>query len=287
MSEIAQELADLTILLFVISSMFGMGLNLTLKQIFSPLRRVTLVIKALIANFVLVPLLAYLIAVVIDLDEPMTIGLMLMATAAGAAFLPKLATIAKGDVALSVGLMTLMTVVTLVFLPLALPFLLPGVEVDPLQVAQTLLFFILAPLAIGLLIKARYEDIAATLQPYMAQTATYSLMVAAVLMLVLNFDNLLRAFGTGTYIAVLLFVAGSFLLGYFLGGPGGVSRRVLGLGTAQRDISTALLVASRNFDDPGVLVMILVGSLAMLVGLMVVAGEFGKRSQDVALPEHA
>lgn len=280
MSQFTQELADLAILLFVISSMFGMGLNLTIAQIVAPLRRVNLVIKALIANFILVPLLAYLIVLVIDLDEPLTIGLMLMATAAGAAFLPRLATIAKGDIALSVGLMSLMTTITIVFLPLALPLLLPGVEVDPLEVAQTLISYILIPLAVGLFIKARYENIASSLQPHMAQAASYSLMLAAVLMLVLNFDNLLRAFGTGTYVAVILFVALSFLIGYILGGPGSESKRVLGLGTAQRDTSTALLVASRNFDDLGVLVMILVGSLVMLVGLMIVAGEFGRRAQD-------
>jgi len=227
-----------------------------------------------------VPLLAYLIVLVIDLDEPNTIGLMLMATAAGAAFLPRLATIAKGDIALSVGLMSLMTTITIVFLPLALPLLLPGVEVDPLEVAQTLISYILIPLAVGLFIKARYENIATSLQPHMTQAASYSLMLAAVLMLVLNFDNLLRAFGTGTYVAVILFVALSFLIGYILGGPGSESKRVLGLGTAQRDVSTALLVASRNFDDLGVLVMILVGSLVMLVGLMIVAGEFGRRDQD-------
>ena len=280
MSQFTQELADLAILLFVISSMFGMGLNLTIAQIVAPLRRVNLVIKALLANFILVPLLAYLIVLVIDLDEPMTIGLMLMATAAGAAFLPRLATIAKGDIALSVGLMSLMTTITIVFLPLALPLLLPGVEVDPLEVAQTLISYIMIPLAFGLFIKARYENIASSLQPHMAQAASYSLMLAAVLMLVLNFDNLLRAFGTGTYVAVILFVALSFLIGYILGGPGSESKRVLGLGTAQRDVSTALLVASRNFDELGVLVMILVGSLVMLVGLMIVAGEFGKRVQD-------
>jgi len=280
MSQFTQELADLAILLFVISSMFGMGLNLTIAQIVAPLRRVNLVIKALIANFILVPLLAYLIVLVIDLDEPLTIGLMLMATAAGAAFLPRLATVAKGDTALSVGLMSLMTTITIVFLPLALPLLLPGVEVDPLEVAQTLISYILIPLAVGLFIKARYENIASSLQPHMAQAASYSLMLAAVLMLVLNFDNLLRAFGTGTYVAVILFVALSFLIGYILGGPGSESKRVLGLGTAQRDTSTALLVASRNFDDLGVLVMILVGSLVMLVGLMIVAGEFGRRAQD-------
>jgi len=44
MSQFTQELADLAILLFVISSMFGMGLNLTIAQIVAPLRRVNLVL---------------------------------------------------------------------------------------------------------------------------------------------------------------------------------------------------------------------------------------------------
>lgn len=287
MSEITQELADLTILLFAISSMFGMGLNLTMRQIVEPLRRWSLVARALIANFVLVPLIAYLISLIIQLSEAQTIGLVLMASAAGAPFFPKLAQISKGDVALSVGLMALMTTVTIVFVPLALPLLLPGIQVDALSVAQTLGLFVLLPLAVGLFIKARYQSLAASLQPLMAQAATFSLMMAAVLLLVLNFENLVRALGTGVYLAAILFVAASFLVAYLLGGPGSDTRRTLGLGTAQRDISTALLVASRNFDDPGVLVMILVGSLVMLVGLMVVAGEIGKRSQAVALAKDA
>ena len=49
MTQFAQELADLAVLLFVISSMFGMGLSLTITQIIAPLRRVNLVVKALIA----------------------------------------------------------------------------------------------------------------------------------------------------------------------------------------------------------------------------------------------
>lgn len=44
-----------------------------------------------LANFILVPLAAYIIRLVIPLDEPFGIGLILLATAAGAPFLPKLA----------------------------------------------------------------------------------------------------------------------------------------------------------------------------------------------------
>lgn len=58
-----------------------------------------------------------------------------------------------------------------------------------------------------------------------------------------------------------------------------LSSTVLGLGTAQRNLSAALVVAAQNFaDDPNVLTMILVAGLVGLVLLMVVGGELGKRT---------
>lgn len=48
----------------------------------------------------------------------------------------------------------------------------------------------------------------------------------------------------------------------------------MGLGTAQRNISTALVVATENFsDDRNLLTIIVIGSLLMLVILFPTAGE--------------
>ena len=60
-------------------------------------------------------------------------------TAAGAPFLPKLVQGAKGNVAFGVGLMVLLMVVTIGYMPLVLPFLLPGVQVNPWDIAQSLI----------------------------------------------------------------------------------------------------------------------------------------------------
>jgi len=58
---------------------------------------------------------------------------------------------------------------------------------------------------------------------------------------------------------------------------------VLGLGTAQRNLSAALVVAGQNFaDDPNVLSMILVAGLVGLVLLMVIGGELGRRAAEPA-----
>lgn len=281
MSDILQVIMQLSVLVFVITSMLAMGLSLTIKQIVEPLRNARLVILALVANFVLVPILAYLILLVIQLEQGLAIGLIIMSTAAGAPFLPKLAQAAKGNMAFSVGLMVLLMVVTIIYMPIVLPLLLQGVQVDALEIAKSLVIMMLIPLAIGLFIKARYESTAESLHPHMSQTSTVALVLLMVSALVLNFSYIVGVIGTGAIIAILIFLVVALLLGYFLGGSDRGIKSVLGLGTAQRNLSAALVVAGQNFsDDPNVLTMILVAGLVGLILLMVVGGEMGKRAAD-------
>lgn len=277
MTETITVLSNLATLTFVISSMLALGLSLTVKQILAPLSSINLVGRSLVANFVLIPLVAYLLKTVIPLDPSLGTGLILLATAAGAPFLPKLAQAAKADVAFSVGLMVLLMVVTVVYVPLVLPLLLPGVAVNPVDIARSLIVLMLMPLAVGLVVNARYEDIAASLQPHMAQASSLSLLAVFVLMLVLNVRTLLGTIGSGAIITAIAFIMAALAIGYFIG-PTATTRSVMGLGTAQRNIAAAMVVATGNFsDDPAVLTMILVGALLMLVILMPIAGELGKR----------
>jgi predicted Na+-dependent transporter len=267
---------------FVLTSMLSMGLGLTVSQILQPLRNTRLVIMAVAANFVIVPAAAFALSRIIPLEQDVQIGLLLLGTAAGAPSLPKLAQIAKANVAFAVGLMTMLMVVTIVYLPIVLPILLPGVEVDAGQIAVSLIVQMLVPLIVGLLIKARYEGTAATLQPVMAQISNISLALLLVLMLVVNFRNVLALFGTGAILATLLFIVISVVGGYFLGGPATDTKQVLALGTGQRNLAAAFLIATANFaDQPNVLVYLAATSLMMMVVLMPTAAEFGKRSEHV------
>ena len=280
MENILSTLQNLFTLAFVVTSMLSMGLSLTVSQILQPLRSTRLVIMALAANFVVIPAAAFALSRIIPLDQSVQIGLLLMGTAAGAPFLPKIAQIAKANVAFAVGLMTLLMVVTIVYLPIVLPLVLPGVEVDTVQIALSLIVTMLAPLLIGLFVKARYEGAAGSLQPVMAQISTISLALLLVLMLGLNFKNVIALFGTGAILATILFIAISILGGYLLGGPSTDTKRVLALGTGQRNLSAAFIIATGSFaDQPNVLIYL---AAAGLVGMLVVfptAGEFGKRSQ--------
>ena len=160
-AEFFEAIGKVSGLLFVVSSMLAMGLSLTVPMILQPLKNVRLVILALLANFVLVPLLAYLITLIIPLEQSLKVGLVVLATAAGAPFLPKLVQGAKGNVAFGVGLMVLLMVVTIIYMPLVLPLLLTGVSVNPWDIAKSLIVLMLVPLALGLLIKSHSPDTAA------------------------------------------------------------------------------------------------------------------------------
>ena len=236
---------------------------------------------ALAANFVIVPAVAFALSRIIPLDQSVQIGLLLLGTAAGAPFLPKLAQIAKANVAFSVGLMTILIIVTIVYLPIVLPLLLPGVEVDAGKIALTLIVTMLVPLLIGLVIKARYEGAAGELEPVMAQISTISLALLLVLMLGLNISNVIALFGTGAIIATVLFIAISIAAGYLLGGPSTDTKQVLALGSGQRNLSAAFIIATGSFaDQPNVLVFLAAAGLVGMFTLFPTAAEFGKRSKD-------
>lgn len=69
MSELLTALSNLSVQIFASASMASIGLFYTVGEILGPLRRFWAVVVALVANFVAVPLLAFVILQVIELDR--------------------------------------------------------------------------------------------------------------------------------------------------------------------------------------------------------------------------
>ena len=266
--ELMQAAISVAMLGFVLSSMLAMGLGLTVREIIAPLRNVRLIVLSLVANFVLMPLVAIALARVLRLEEAFGVGLLLLGTAAGAPFLPKLAQIAKGNLAFAVGLMVLLMVITVGYLPVALPALLPGVSVNPAQIARSLFLLMLLPLAGALAVRAKFPAAAGRAKPVLDRISNLSLILLIALLTAVNLKSVLAVFGTGGILAGLLFLAVGYGIGWVLGGPTADTRRVLGLGTAQRNIAAALVVSRQSFDDPNVVVMVVVVAIVGLLILM-------------------
>jgi BASS family bile acid:Na+ symporter len=181
--------------------------------------------------------------------------------------------------------MVLLMITTIIYMPIVLPLLLSGVTINPWDIAKSLIVLMLLPLAIGLFMKARWSSIADGLQPHMAQASSVALLFLLAGGIILEWSDIVGLLGTGGFIALIIFFIISLVMGYFVGGSDPAIRSVMGLGTAQRNVSAAMVVGAQNFaDEPSVISTIIVGALVGLVILLPVAGELGKRMGDTATP---
>jgi predicted Na+-dependent transporter len=151
-------------------------------------------------------------------------------------------------------------------------------------------FLMLLPLALGLFTRSRYPGVADTVQPLAAQTSTVAMGLLTVGLLVVNFDQIVSTVGTGGLAAALLFLVGATAMGLLLGAGPAPSRNVVALGTGQRNLSAAIVIAAQNFaGDPEVITMVMVVGVLGLILLMLTAGELGRRTPEgdrtVTIPE--
>jgi len=284
------QTASIAIIVFAVSSMLSVGLAYRAGQILGPLRDIRAVFRPLVANFVLVPLLAIAIERLIPLDPPLALGLFLLAGSAGAPFLIKLTSAAGSDLSLSAALLLLLVPATVLFLPFYVPLAmsypslreLSYVPSSPLTIGVPLLSTLVLPIWIGLALKELAPHWAERLVPIGGKVASVSLVVMVVSILGANAQELLKILKSPAIIAGVLLVLGSFTVGYLL------SRRdrstVLGLGTAQRNVAGAMVIASRDFTDPDILVMITASFLAGLFVLFPISWLMNRRTPRLGLP---
>ncbi len=284
MDNIISTLTNTFTLSFVVTSMFSLGLAMTVKDILTPLRNLRLVIGMLLASFVILPVAGFFITRILSLEADLQIGVLLMSSVAGAPLTIKASQIARGNMKFAGALVVLQVLVTVIYLPFVLPLLIPGIQVDVMAIALPLIVQILLPLAAGILMNYRYDEEAEMTRPIMSEISNISLG----LMIVLNLGNIgdvLGLLGTGAILAVLLVIALGFVAGYALGGPDFGTRKVLSIGTAQRNYAAAFVLAGGNFADrPNVFLLLLSASLISMILVMIVAGEFRKRAEPKVVP---
>lgn len=261
MNEFLTSLARIGVLIFAVTSMASVGLAHSFEEVVYPLRNLRAVVRVLVVNFVLVPILGFTVARMLALPQPLEAGLILISMAAGAPFVVKLTAHAEHNVALSATLLVLLLPATVIYMPLAVPLALPDTRVNAGAIAMPLFLTMLLPLAIGMMIHERFSDWAERVHPIMSKVSSVALIVLVAATLLANLGNVLGMFRTGAILAAILLIGGAFLIGYALGGHNPESRGCVALASAQRNIAAATVVATQGFDDSRVLVMVIVSSL--------------------------
>jgi BASS family bile acid:Na+ symporter len=272
MFEFFRSLVQIVAPIFVVSTMLNVGLTQKLSDITRHLKNYPFVLKMLVANFLIAPLLMIAALYFAPFDAALKAGLLIFSLCAGAPFLIKLTQTAKHDVALGAAVMMLLMVVTVVYAPIVLPLVLSGISVDGWAVAKSLFLQLLLPIAAGMLLVQFLPYFAKTTQPWIGWLGNITMYVMVSATLIGYLPNMIAIVGTGAILVGLTFVAAAFGIGYLAGKGKDHLEDVGGLGTAQRNTAAGVIVATQNFSDyPNVLVMITLANTLGIVMLLLIA----------------
>ena len=253
MASLLYNLGFIATYVFILTSMLHTGLMVTIGDLVAPLHNRRLLTLSLFANFLIVPLIAITLILLIPMNPQLAAGLLLVSIAAGAPSTAKVAQITRGNVAQAVSLTIIMTIITIVLMPFLIPFILEGAQTDPLYVMGNLVVMILIPILIGIIIKNRSESFAARLEPVMDYVSDISIAVIFLTLGIIFLSQLGEIVSTGSG-ALAVFVAIVFTLAsigitYLIGYLEKDSRRNLALGAGFRNITAVLVVIFASFTN--------------------------------------
>jgi len=272
MNEVLSRVLTPVILTYVISAMLALGLSQTVRQIFEPLRSMRLAISAVVASYIVLPLIAASTSRLFDLDSSLRYGLVLMAMAAGAEVGPLLTANSNANVRLSGGILVMSIGITIIYLPLMLGVFLPDVHFDIGHLLVKLVLTIVAPLLLGLFIKSRFEKMADGAVKYLHIISRLFVILLTLVVVLLYYQRIVGLLGTYAILAGLISVVGGFGVGYVLGWPDRGTRLAMGYMHGARNASIAVMVANDVFRDrPNVMLMIATVVVLILVILIPVS----------------
>jgi BASS family bile acid:Na+ symporter len=211
-------------LVFVVTASLAQGFSLTTQAFEGTLSaHKQLNVMLLISNFILMPALLIGITSLTSFNPQVKMAIIVLAVTAGAPFIPWLVSRGKGDLMYSVAVSLGLLLVTLVVLPFALPPLLralnTGASPSVWTVAWPMLLFILVPLVIGVICRARYPELVAEVSPWLGPISLTFLVVHVSLYIGYSWSEFLSLAGGGQMAFTLAFPFAGLLIGYLLSPP--------------------------------------------------------------------
>ncbi len=261
--------------LLMVSVMFLMldvGMRTPLGEVIDVAKQYILVLRGVLANFLVIPVLFYLALYWLPFRPDVVIGLLIMAAVPIASMAPPFVGMAKGDVPYAVGLSTIVSLLCVPFTPLILSLCLPtseeGLELETLAIIQILLTTQLIPIGLGMAINHFSRTWTEKLLRFVPIISQVGLAVSFVLIIAAHTKQIV-GLGLLPNLAVLLSIIVCLFVGDFMMiGESVGRRRSLGISTAIRNVALGLLIVNSNYPGtPAVAIVLVSGILSMVVAM--------------------
>ncbi len=215
--ELLQQVHPTVINYLLGAVMFGMGLTLNLQDFKIVFSRPKDVIIGCLTQFTVMPLLAWGLARLFQLDEALALGVVLVGCCPGGTASNVITYLAKGDLALSVGMTGVSTLLAPFLTPL-LTWALAGksVNVDVASMFLSILWVVILPIVIGLLVKWIWPKFTEKATDYLPAFSSIAIALIVTIVIAANADKLLAG-GLIIVLVVMLHNVCGLSLGYLMG----------------------------------------------------------------------
>ncbi|MGG0717963.1 bile acid:sodium symporter family protein [Robertmurraya massiliosenegalensis] len=238
----------ITILLGVV--MFGMGLTLKAVDFKIVLTKPLPVLIGVCAQYIIMPLVAFAIANLLNLPAELAAGLVLLGCVPGGTASNVMVYLAKGNVPLSIAMTSISTLLAPIMTPLIL-LLLAGqwMPVDAVSMFMSIVQVIIVPIVLGLLIK-RFFPVAVEKSLRVLPLISVAAIITIVAAVVSGNSGTIATSGLLIFTAVMLHNGFGLLLGYFAGkmlNQDEVNRRAIAIEVGMQNSGLGVALATAHF----------------------------------------
>jgi BASS family bile acid:Na+ symporter len=273
--------------LFVVVYMLSVPLETTRGEIINTLGHLNLMGRALLANFVFIPILGILIARFFDLPPEIRTGFLLLVIAPGGLLALQFARISNGNRVFAIALLFVFCLLAILITPavVLLFFHREGAGKLPFAWLILMLFLlIVVPALVGRALQRLIPQQAPKLGLWLGRLSIVIFIIATVTAGRYK-TPAIKLMGTNGIAAIVLLILGAWVVGWLMGGPEVRNRKVLAISSSMRNVGVCLPIASNYFAGTDVAIPILAFSgimIPMNMVLAVVAGRMLGGKEEIA-----
>jgi bile acid:Na+ symporter, BASS family len=273
--------------LFVVLYMFSVPLESTRGEIIQYFKDISLMGRALLANFVVIPILGFIIARFLHLPPDFRIGFLLLAIAPGGLLALQFARVSKGNRVFAAALLLGFCLLAILITPLFVYWFFPREGAGRLPfgwLTMMLFLLIVAPLVVGRVLQRLIPQQAPKLGLWLGRLSIVIFIIAAVTAGRYK-TPAIKLMGTNGIAAIVLLILGAWVVGWLMGGPEVRNRKVLAISSSMRNVGVCLPIASNYFAGTEVTVPMLAFSgimIPMNMVFSVVAGRMLGGKEEIA-----
>jgi BASS family bile acid:Na+ symporter len=237
----------------IVCTVFGFGLKTQPADLLDFFRRPTWLLRALVAVFVIMPLVAILLVRIFEFERVVEIALIALAISPAPPLLPQRQERVGGVTSYVVGLLAVLSLLAIVMVPLSLEILerVSGrsLGMAPGTIARIVFWRSLLPLAAGMFVLVCLPRLVPTIYKIVALLASVLLLAAASVLIAGSAPAVWALVGDGTILAMVLFLVIGLAVGHAVAGRDPHFSGALALATAYRHPAMAFAIAATNFPE--------------------------------------